>query len=158
LQDHGLIAAGLVAGGIALLVGTGSSSKGGGTTPVVQARSGTYSGQTAQQFKISFTLTRKHQIDDIDFIEKVTCTRTGITQVPFAGLPSTAGPLGANGVFAVNVELPEQTFRMIGEYADGQFHGGFRHTFNADLKGNPTLATPPAQTCDSNQVTFTAKS
>jgi hypothetical protein len=143
-----VVAVGLALGLVLGLTGN-SSSASAGPLP------GIYRGLTSQQQPISFTVTRKNQIDDVDFKEQVTCTVAGQILVSFAGLPTTSGPLAGNGVFAIDVTLPEQTFRMVGTFANGQFTGGYRHTYKAGPMGHPTLGTP-TQTCDSNQVKFAA--
>lgn len=147
------VAAAVVAAGVTtgLVLGLGGGNSATSTVPPP----GTYRGKTGQQLPITFTV-HKNQVSNVNFMEKVTCTVSGQITVLFAGLPTTTGPVAANGVFSINVQLPEQKFRMVGEYANGQFTGGYRHQYNSDPRGHPTLGTP-TQTCDSNQVTFAVR-
>lgn len=121
------------------------------------APAGQYRGSTSQDLPISFVVGTDGQVGTVNFDEKVTCTNLPGQKphVPFRGLPTTKGPLDQTGVFTIAVQLPEQTFRMTGNYGNGKFVGAFRHVFNDDATGNLTLGTGKGK-CDSDQITFEA--
>ena len=127
------------------------------SSPAIGAPTGEYRGSTSQKLPVSFVVGPDGQVGSVVFEEQVKCTNLpGQTPTfPFRGLPTTKGPLDSTGVFTINVALPEQTFRMTGNYGDGRFVGALRHVFNDDETGNLTLGSGQGK-CDSDQITFEA--
>jgi TIR domain len=143
--------AGIVA--VAAVVSAGGDS--------VDLKEGAYRGTLNTGAPVAFDV-GDGEVRDIEFAVAAVCrSDQGLpdTQsvIPFQALPTTKGEVGSDGTFGIDVDFPEQTFRMEGEIAeDGNAEGSLRWTYGADLNGNGPVGDAP-YSCDTGPLAWTAQ-
>jgi hypothetical protein len=142
----------LLGAGIAVAV---VSSSGGGSAKV---EPGLYRGQISGGFPLTFVVTRG-DVTRVSFQGTSTCqSSAGLPEraLPyrFQALPTTRAHVGSDGAFRIQVNFPEQTFRMQGSFSHGRAEGNLEWAYTADANGNGPLSQGSYR-CDTGPSAWT---